>query len=403
MEKSTLQQLINQTGEALVQAGASSYYQKVFKTLTKQLLLYSHEQGTDSFSMDFGLQFLEDHYSMSSKIALKKWCTAYARCINALAEYQRSGNVVLYLAMDKRAYTFPEGFRYSAEAYISHREDIGIIKKSNKIFSLYLERFFAFLSRKNIASLDTLSLKDVLDFMASLNCYEKPTINHTMRAVRYYLKYCHEHGLMEQEMFSKLPNPHYNRQSRLPSSYSANEVTKLLDSIDLGNPCGIRDYAIILLIARLGLRSSDVANLRFSNIDWEREVIHLNQVKTGNPLELPLLEEIGEAIINYLKNARPKTDSDHVFVRQVPPYTDFNPGAVGALVRVRLQRSGIHLEGKKKGSHTLRHSLASRLLEHEIPLPVISEILGHTTTETTMAYLRIDITELRKCALEVAI
>ena len=403
MEKSTLQQLINQTGEALVQAGASSYYQKVFKTLTKQLLLYSHEQGTDSFSMDFGLQFLEDHYSMSSKIALKKWCTAYARCINALAEYQRSGNVVLYLAMDKRAYTFPEGFRYSAEAYISHREDIGIIKKSNKIFSLYLERFFAFLSRKNIASLDTLSLKDVLDFMASLNCYEKPTINHTMRAVRYYLKYCYEHGLMEQEMFSKLPNPHYNRQSRLPSSYSANEVTKLLDSIDLGNPCGIRDYAIILLIARLGLRSSDVANLRFSNIDWEREVIHLNQVKTGNPLELPLLEDVGEAIINYLKNARPKADSDHVFVRQVPPYTDFNPGAVGALVRVRLQRSGIHLEGKKKGSHTLRHSLASRLLEHEIPLPVISEILGHTTTETTMAYLRIDITELRKCALEVAI
>ena len=403
MEKSTLQQLINQTGEALVQAGASSYYQKVFKTLTKQLLLYSHEQGTDSFSMDFGLQFLEDHYSMTSKIALKKWCTTYSRCINALAEYQRSGNVVLYLAMDKRAYTFPEGFRYSAEAYISHREDIGIIKKSNKIFSLYLERFFAFLSRKNIASLDTLSLKDVLDFMASLNCYEKPTINHTMRAVRYYLKYCHEHGLMEQEMFSKLPNPHYNRQSRLPSSYSANEVTKLLDSIDLGNPCGIRDYAIILLIARLGLRSSDVANLRFSNIDWEREVIHLNQVKTGNPLELPLLEDVGEAIINYLKNARPKTDSDHVFVRQVPPYTDFNPGAVGALVRVRLQRSGIHLEGKKKGSHTLRHSLASRLLEHEIPLPVISEILGHTTTETTMAYLRIDITELRKCALEVAI
>lgn len=239
--------------------------------------------------------------------------------------------------------------------------------------------------------------------MASLNCYEKPTINHTMRAVRYYLKYCYEHGLMEQEMFSKLPNPHYNRQSRLPSSYSANEVTKLLDSIDLGNPCGIRDYAIILLIARLGLRSSDVANLRFSNIDWEREVIHLNQVKTGNPLELPLLEDVGEAIINYLKNARPKTDSDHVFVRQLPPYTDFNPGAVGALVRVRLQRSGIHLEGKKKGSHTLRHSLASRLLEHEIPLPVISEILGHTTTETTMAYLRIDITELRKCALEVAI
>lgn len=141
MEKSTLQQLINQTGEALVQAGASSYYQKVFKTLTRQLLLYSHEQGTDSFSMDFGLQFLEDHYSMSSKIEQKKWCTAYSRCINALAEYQRSGNVTLYLAMDKRAYTFPEGFRHSAEAYISYREDIGIIKNQIR-FSAYIWNAF---------------------------------------------------------------------------------------------------------------------------------------------------------------------------------------------------------------------------------------------------------------------
>lgn len=403
MENLTLQQLVSQTQDALSLAGASNYYQKVYKTLSKQLLIYAKEHNTDSFSMDFGLQFLEDHYSMSSKIEQKKWCTNYSRCINALAEYQRTGEVTLYLSMDSKTYTFPEGFQDSAEAFISHREKIGIIKKSNKVCRLYLERFFAFLTKKDILALDALTIKAVLEFMASLSCYEKPTINHTMRAVRYYLKYCYEKGFMEKEMFSKLPNPHYNRQSRLPSSYSSDEVTKLLESIDLGNPCGIRDYAIILLIARLGLRSSDVANLRFSNIDWEKDVIRLTQVKTGNPLELPLLEDVGEAIIKYLKNARPKTDSDHVFVRQVPPFTGFNPGAVGSLVRVHLQKSGIHIEGKKKGSHTLRHSLASRLLEHEIPLPVISEILGHTTTETTMAYLRIDISELKKCALEVTI
>lgn len=86
-----------------------------------------------------------------------------------------------------------------------------------------------------------------------------------------------------------------------------------------------------------------------------------------------------------------------------PPYTEFKSGAVGALVRVHLQKSGISLKNKKKGSHTLRHSLASRLLEHEIPLPVISEILGHTNTETTMTYLRIDINELKKCSLEVSL
>ena len=138
MENLTLQQLINQTKEALIEAGASNYYQNVFKTLTKQLLLYAKEHNTESFSMDFGLQFLEDHYSMSSKIEQKKWCATYSRCINALAEYQHSGNVTLYLVMDKRAYTFPDSFKDSAECYLSHREKTGISKKSNKVFSLYL-------------------------------------------------------------------------------------------------------------------------------------------------------------------------------------------------------------------------------------------------------------------------
>ena len=252
-------------------------------------------------------------------------------------------------------------------------------------------------------SLDTVTVPIVLEFLKSLSSFGKPTISSIMRTVRYYLKYCHDNGIMQEELFSKLPNPHYNRQSRLPSTYTEDEVRKTLDTIDMGNPCGIRDYAIILLIARLGLRSSDVANLRFSNIDWESDRIRLTQVKTGNPLELPLLSDVGEAIINYLKNARPKTESDHVFIRVQPPYTEFRSGAVGALVHEHLLRAGIHLEGRKSGSHALRHSLASRLLEHEIPLPVISEILGHVNTQTTMAYLRIDINELKKCALEVMV
>ena len=144
-----------------------------------------------------------------------------------------------------------------------------------------------------------------------------------------------------------------------------------------------------------------MANLHFSNIDWENDRIRLTQVKTGNPLELPLLTDVGEAIIAYLRNGRPHTESDHVFVRMKPPFTAFHPGAVGALVHEHLVKAGIHVEGRKAGSHALRHSLASRLLEHEIPLPVISEILGHVNTQTTMTYLRIDISELKKCALEV--
>ena len=403
MESLPLQQLADETLQALVNANASKNYQKVFKTVSRNFIVYAREHDIDSFSIDHGIQFLEDHYSMSQKMAEKKWNGVYLRCINAMAEYQLTGTVDMYLVSTRKKYYFPEAFKDSADAYLSYREYIGISSKSIQISRLYLSRFFAFLNTKNVMSLDTVTVPIVLEFLKSLSSFGKPTINSIMRTVRYYLKYCHDNGIMHEELFSKLPNPHYNRQSRLPSTYTKDEVRKTLDTIDMGNPCGIRDYAIILLIARLGLRSSDVANLRFSNIDWESDRIRLTQVKTGNPLELPLLSDVGEAIINYLKNARPKTESDHVFIRVQPPYTEFRSGAVGALVHEHLLRAGIHLEGRKSGSHALRHSLASRLLEHEIPLPVISEILGHVNTQTTMTYLRIDINELKKCALEVMV
>ena len=401
MKTNKLQQLMDGTLEALAKANASDYFQKLFKTVSRQFIVYAGEHDIDSFNIDVGLQFLENHYSMSQKIAEKKWCSMYLRCINAISEYQMTGAVDMYLTAVRTEYMFPEPFKESAESYLAYREKIGIIPKSIQISRLYLFRFFSFLDTKNIHSMAVITVPVVLDFLKSLSTFEKPTINAIMRAVRLYLKYCYENGFIPDNLFPKLPNPHYNRNSRLPSTYTAQEVRDTLSAIDMGNPCGIRDYAIILLLARLGLRSSDVANLRFSNIDWENDMIRLTQVKTGNPLELPLLSDVGEAIINYLKNARPKSDSDHVFIRIKPPYTEFNPGAVGALVHERLVKAGIHLEGRKSGSHALRHSLAKRLLEHEIPLPVISEILGHTNTETTMTYLRVDINELKKCALEV--
>jgi len=401
MKTNKLQQLMDGTLKALVKSNASDYFQKLLKTVSRQFIIYADEHGLDSFNIDVGLQFLEDHYSMSQKIAEKKWCSMYLRCINAISEYQMTGAVDMYLTTVRTEYIFPEPFKESADSYLAYREKIGIIPKSIQISRLYLFRFFSFLETKNIHSMDVITVPVVLDFLKSLSTFEKPTINAIMRAVRLYLKYCYENGFIQDNLFPKLPNPHYNRNSRLPSTYTAQEVRDTLSAIDMGNPCGVRDYAIILLLARLGLRSSDVANLRFSNIDWENDMIRLTQVKTGNPLELPLLSDVGEAIINYLKNARPKSGSDHVFIRIKPPYTEFNPGAVGALVHERLVKAGIHLEGRKSGSHALRHSLAKRLLEHEIPLPVISEILGHTNTETTMTYLRVDINELKKCALEV--
>ncbi|MCM1524132.1 MAG: site-specific integrase [Ruminococcus sp.] len=404
MEKTSLEQLIEDTRTVLERNGASEYHLKVFKKVTRQLLLYAEANGIKEYSQELGLEFLEKNYHMSDKYAGKKFPAIYLYCINELFDVRQKGDTHIYFGRFKREYDIPAGFRSSNDAYLAYRSEIGISSKSITGTKLYLERFFRFLNEKSIRTPQDITLDSVFAFLKAINeHYEKTTVNHNMRAVKFYLKFCFDNGIIEQNIYENIPNINYCRQSRLPSVYTADEVRKLIDSIDFGNPCGKRDYAIVLLIARSGLRASDIADMRFSDIDWENMKIIKVQKKTGKPIELPLLNDVGDAVIDYLKNARPQSDSDHIFVKHRPPNDCFGSSAVGAIVRRLMQHSEIKLQNRKCGSHALRHSLASRLLECGVPMPVISEILGHSDTASTMTYLRIDIASLRTCALEVEI
>ncbi|WP_244910469.1 site-specific integrase [Caldibacillus thermoamylovorans] len=172
--------------------------------------------------------------------------------------------------------------------------------------------------------------------------------------------------------------------------------------MDRGNPKGKRDFVMVLLAARLGLRASDICGLKFENVHWETNTIHLVQKKTKKKIELPLLTEVGNAIIDYLKFGRPQSDLPYLFLRAGQPYDRLEEPTLHSIVSFYLKQAGIkNIENKKHGPHALRHSLAGILLEKKTPLPVISEVLGHTNTESTKTYLRIDLDTLRQCALDV--
>lgn len=190
-----------------------------------------------------------------------------------------------------------------------------------------------------------------------------------------------------------------NRNGRLPNIWTPDAVKRILSVIDRGNPIGKRDYAILMLVTHLGLRDSDVQNLKFENLHWREQCIRLTQTKTGRSLELPLTAEIGEAIIDYLKYGRPKQDTtDYVFIRHMAPYGKCKN--YYHVMRSHLRRAGIPFDSTKPhGLHTLRHTLATRLLELEIPLQTISEILGHANSNSTKVYLQVDLNALRQCAL----
>ena len=192
-------------------------------------------------------------------------------------------------------------------------------------------------------------------------------------------------------------NPKIQQELKLTDE----EIEAILKAVDRGSPKGKLDYAIILLATKLGLRASDICGLKFENLLWERNIITFDQIKTGKAIELPLLPEIGNAIINYLKHGRPVSEESHCFLQVQSPYNRIRPYDIGTLVRKHITLAKINFDNRKHGPHALRHSFASAMLKENVPLPVISEALGHRTLESSMYYLRIDLNSLRKCALAV--
>jgi len=157
---------------------------------------------------------------------------------------------------------------------------------------------------------------------------------------------------------------------------------------------------MLVIGADLGIRQCDLLNLAPSNFDWEKNEIFFVQSKTGTSVTLPLPERVGLAVIDYLKNGRPGTNCKSLFVMHRSPYGQF--GNAWYIIDKYMTRAGIeNLNERRHGFHSLRHSIAGAMLEADTPLPVISEVLGHINTNTTSRYLKIDIPNLRQCALEV--
>jgi integrase len=175
-----------------------------------------------------------------------------------------------------------------------------------------------------------------------------------------------------------------------------------LAAIDRANPSGKRDCAIVLLICRLGLRAVDVKRLRFADLDWPGNRVSVVQAKTGRRVDLPLLKDVGWAIIDYIRHGRPASGSPQVFVRHTAPIGPFSDQDHLHQILVKHARvARVSLSEKRRhGMHSLRHTLATRLLEDGTPVEQIADILGHQSVESTGVYLRSSLGLLSRCALD---
>jgi integrase len=239
-------------------------------------------------------------------------------------------------------------------------------------------------------------------FVATLAGYQVKTVEQKLCAVRSFLRFASDAGLADAGCLVAVPAVPSIKRARIPSVWDHGQVARIVAAIDRDNPCGKRDYAIILLITRLGLRGVDIRRLEFADFDWAGNRLLLTQAKTGHPVQLPLLKEVGWAVIDYIRHGRPACDCPQVFVRHTAPIGPFSDQDHLHQILVKHARAAHVPLGEKRrhGMHSLRHSLATRLMEGGTPVEQIADILGHQSVQSTGVYLKSSLGLLSKCALD---
>jgi len=216
-------------------------------------------------------------------------------------------------------------------------------------------------------------------------------------ALRSFLQYARYRGEIQVDLATVVPCVANWSMPSIPRGIAPDQVSRLLSQINRSTPVGRRDYAILLLLARLGLRSGEVAFLELEDIDWKAGCLSVHG-KGGHRTQLPLPKDVGDAIVAYLRHGRPHSTSRRVFLRARAPVRGFlTQCAVGTIVRHALLRAGI--EAPTTGAHQFRHGLATQMLRQGASLAQIGELLGHKSPETTKIYTKVDLDALRTLAL----
>jgi integrase/recombinase XerD len=372
-----------------------------YRRAWKHIASFLAKEKLPSFSEDAGMRFLDAKYDftkLEKTGALTQSLINQLRIIRMLGDFQKHGSV-LRRYYKQKVLLNAEPFKQWLKRFEAHCQEREYSVVTCNHYRKATDRFLAFVESQNVWDVEDIIASHVPDYVKTLLGYSYKSVELQLCGLRCFLQ-----DVPAQPLLDAVPTVKARKQNRIPSVWTKENVEKLINAIDRGNPAGKRDYAIILLAARLGIRTLDIKPLKLTDLNWVDSRIELRVSKTGAMLHLPLLPDIGWAIIEYLKNGRPKVDSPYVFLRHLAPLEPFSDedGLYQIIIKyMKVARIPISPK-KRKGMHSLRHTLASRLLAENTPLPISSDILGHASTKSTAIYLKVDIQQLRQCALDPA-
>jgi integrase/recombinase XerD len=281
------------------------------------------------------------------------------------------------------------------------REERGLAQPS--IYALMWEgrNFLTWqLDRCGVDSLMEMSVGDIDRYMDMRSPHQtRKSVKDVAERLRSLLRYLHRTGRTAIDLSPHVIAPLLYAYEGVPSILERDQIAAVLQVAGKDRtPVGLRDHAILQLLATYGLRSSEIRNLRIEDIDWRAESIRIRHTKTRACSFLPLMAPVGEAVLAYLRAGRPATDAREVFIRARAPYRKL--GMLANAVRRRLRDAGVKPPGKS-GPHIFRHARAVEMLRAAVPQKVIGDLLGHRSTESTAPYLKLATEDLRAIALDV--
>lgn len=382
--------------------GYSSNSMKHYWEVWNRYLKFTNENTVNRTDMD---SFLADQYGIDTHSRkLTRYQRNALRAMNVLEYYSKTEKIYIRFPLADPA-PIDNRLTPAVERFVLWMRENGYAETTIHTHERVARRFLDSAASYGLEDTASLDASHISNFTMEITGH-RGKVSYELNSLRVFFRYLHRNGMTTKNPGLFIPASNRLRiREHLPAVWKEEDVSAILQCVDRGNPVGKRDYAMILLAVRLGLRGSDIKKLCFSDIDWEKETLTVTQQKTKELLILPLTNEIGMALIDYLREGRPVSSEPHVFLALRAPYQPLSrDNHLHQVLNKYIRRSGIVLYADQAhGMHSLRHTLASALLEQGTPLPVISGILGHRDSNTTMEYLRISVEQLRSCTLEMEV
>ena len=394
MKLNTHDTILNFIGR-MVNDGYSESRISRIKGRMNKLLKYLSDNNLNEINEDIVVRFIKNTYNLDYYNPINNNQLDIIKYFKNLLEFKNTGD------------------------YIKHHSKILI--SNDRFYDIYKE-YEGYLNTKNIESITKKckliktklffnSLTDIDDIsnLKKIHCYNFiNNLDYSLRykeeltyEVRRIIDWLYDNNKIDFDGHSLFPRIVGQSRSNLISYYNNDEIERLLKSVDITTSIGKRDYLILSILVYLGLRISDVVELKLSDINWNLNTISIVQQKTQNNLILPLIDEVKYPLLDYLKNARKDVDEDYIFITNNAPIGKYNSKGFWHIVTKYMDKANIDYTNKHHGTHSLRHSLASNLLKDNIPITTISSVLGHSTIKTTQKYLTIDTNNLKELSLEV--